>query len=556
MTDLDKKLIAIDLEGHGRCEVPTGSSINDLAAACFKEHKLPIVGATIQNQMQDLSYELQEGDQVKMVDISSEDGVRIYRRSALFMLLKACHDLFPGRTLMVRHSLSEGVFCEFRQQETTPAEVQKLEEYMKNLAAQKLPIKRFVVDKEEALKIFTGLHQTDLIELLHQRNKDTIHVCQLDDFYEYFYGLVLTNTEQVEQFRLIYYPPGIILQTPVKKNPGVLMPFVEQRKLANIYSEAKAWAEMLNAPHVPAVNKTIAEGGLNDFIRVNEALHEKKIADIADQICRNKDVRIILIAGPSSSGKTTFSHRLFIQLKVNGKRPVSISLDNYFVDRKSTPLDENNEYDFETLEALKLDLFNQHLQQLINGEEVEMPVYNFINGTCETEGKKIQLGPGQPLILEGIHCLNDELTSSIYAKQKFKIYISALTQLNIDYSNNISTTDSRLVRRIIRDNRTRGHNALQTIKRWASVRRGEEKNIFPFQESADAMFNSSLVYELFILKPFAEPLLNQIGPENPEYAEAMRLLKFLSYFSPVVPEDRDIPYNSILREFVGNSCFE
>lgn len=550
------KMIWIDLVDKGKYEVAEGTEVKDLVDVYYTDHKLPIVGALIQNEMQDLNYLLQNGDTVEMVDIATEDGVRIYRRSALLMLLKACHDLFPGMTLIARHSLSDGLFCEFSNREVTPAEVKQLEEHMRDLEKQSLTIERFVVHMKEALEIFSSLNQQDLVELLKQRNKNIIHVCKLGDYYEYFYGLVLTNTAQVNQFRLIYYPPGMILQTPVKKNPGVLMPFVEQKKLANIYSEEKAWAEMLNAPHVPAVNKTIAQGGFKDFIRINEALHEKKIADIADQICNNKDVRIILIAGPSSSGKTTFAQRLFIQLKVNGKQPMAISLDNYFVDRCDTPLDEDSEYDFESLEALKLDLFNEHLQKLINGEEVEMPIYNFIKGTCEAEGKKIKLGPGQPLILEGIHCLNDELTSSIYSKQKFKIYISALTQLNIDFSNNISTTDSRLVRRIIRDNRTRGHNALQTIKRWPSVRRGEEKNIFPFQESADAMFNSSLVYELFVLKPFIEPLLNQVGTENKEYAEAMRLQKFLSYFTPVILEDRDIPYNSILREFIGNSCFE
>lgn len=558
MVKLDEspKMIMIELIDQGRFEVAEGTKVKDLVAAYYKEHQLPIVGALIRNEMQDLNYLLQDDDTVEMIDISNEDGVRIYRRSAFLMLLKACNDLFPGRTIMARHSLSDGLFCEFPQQEITASEVKKLEEYMRDMEKQSLPIERFVVHMKEALEIFSSLNQMDLVELLKQRNKNIIHLCKLGDYYEYFYGLVLTNTAQINQFRLIYYPPGLILQTPVKKNPGVLMPFVEQKKLASIYSEEKAWAEMLNAPHVPAVNNTIARGGFKDFIRINEALHEKKVADIADQICNNKDIRVILIAGPSSSGKTTFAQRLFIQLKVNGKQPMAISLDNYFVDRCDTPLDEDNEYDFESLEALKLDLFNEHLQQLINGEEVQMPIYNFVKGACEEESRRIRVGPGQPLILEGIHCLNDELTSSIFAKQKFKIYISALTQLNIDYSNNISTTDSRLVRRIIRDNRTRGNNALQTIRRWPSVRRGEEKNIFPFQESADAMFNSSLVYELFILKPYIEPLLNQVGTENREYAEAMRLQKFLSYFTPVIMEEKDIPYNSIIREFIGNSCFE
>ncbi|NLF46239.1 MAG: nucleoside kinase [Syntrophomonadaceae bacterium] len=550
------EMINIELLDRGKVEVPLGTKVVDLILGFYTEHQILIVAALVRNEMKDLNYLLQEGDTVEMVDLSDEDGVRIYRRSAFFILQKACDELFPGRILMARHSLSDGLFCEFSNQEITPREVKQLEERMREIVKRRLPIERLVVYMKEALEIFSAANQDDLVTLLQQRNKNIIHVTRLEGFYEYFYGLLLTNTEQLIKFNLVYYPPGLILQTPMTKSPAAVMPFVEQKRLASIYSEEKAWAEMLNAPHVPAVNKIIADGGFKDLIRINEALHEKKIADIADQICQNKDIRVILIAGPSSSGKTTFAQRLYIQLKVNGKNPMAISLDNYFVDRCDTPIDEFGEYDFESIDALKLDLFNEHLQQLINGDEVEMPLFNFVKGTCEDQGEMIRLGSDQLLILEGIHCLNDELTSSVYSKQKFKIYISALTQLNIDYSNNISTTDSRLVRRIIRDNRTRGSNALDTIKRWSSVRRGEEKNIFPFQENADAMFNSSLVYELFILKPYIESLLNQVRTDNREYAEAMRLQKFLSYFTPVMLEERDIPYNSIIREFIGNSCFE
>jgi uridine kinase len=558
MSSMEEKseMINIELLDRGKVEVPLGTKVVDLILGFYTEHQILIVAALVRNEMKDLNYLLQEGDTVEMVDLSDEDGVRIYRRSAFFILQKACDELFPGRILMARHSLSDGLFCEFSNQEITPREVKQLEERMREIVKRRLPIERLVVYMKEALEIFSAANQDDLVTLLQQRNKNIIHVTRLEGFYEYFYGLLLTNTEQLIKFNLVYYPPGLILQTPMTKSPAAVMPFVEQKRLASIYSEEKAWAEMLNAPHVPAVNKIIADGGFKDLIRINEALHEKKIADIADQICQNKDIRVILIAGPSSSGKTTFAQRLYIQLKVNGKNPMAISLDNYFVDRCDTPIDEFGEYDFESIDALKLDLFNEHLQQLINGDEVEMPLFNFVKGTCEDQGEMIRLGSDQLLILEGIHCLNDELTSSVYSKQKFKIYISALTQLNIDYSNNISTTDSRLVRRIIRDNRTRGSNALDTIKRWSSVRRGEEKNIFPFQENADAMFNSSLVYELFILKPYIESLLNQVRTDNREYAEAMRLQKFLSYFTPVMLEERDIPYNSIIREFIGNSCFE
>jgi uridine kinase len=344
------------------------------------------------------------------------------------------------------------------------------------------------------------------------------------------------------------------LQTPEPSDLNLDHPFHEQSKLFQVYQEAKAWAGMLDTPHLAALNDIIENQQIEDLIRVNEALQEKKIAQIADMIVKNPSKRLVLIAGPSSSGKTTFAQRLLIQLRVNGRRPVSISLDNYFIDQKLTPLDENGEYDFEALEALKLDLFNDHLTRLLDGEEVEMPIYSFKQGCCLEKGINISVPAGEPIIIEGIHGLNDQLTWSIPREQKFKIYVSALTQLNIDYANRIPTTDCRLIRRIIRDSRTRGYSALNTIKRWPSVRRGEEKHIFPFQENADIMFNSSLVYELAALKPLAEPLLEEITDDNREYVEARRLLKFLSYFRSISSEP--IPPNSILREFVGGSWFD
>jgi uridine kinase len=321
-----------------------------------------------------------------------------------------------------------------------------------------------------------------------------------------------------------------------------------------IHKEAKDWAGMLQTPHLAALNEIIERGNIDDIIQVNEALHEKKIAYIADSICTNPEIRLVLIAGPSSSGKTSFAQRLLIQLRVNGRRPVSISMDNYFVDRLDTPRDENGDYDFESIEAMNLDLFNDHLSRLINGEEVEIPIYNFKKGCSEDRGIMIKVPAGEPIIIEGIHGINNRLTWRIPQEQKFKIYVSALTQLNLDYSNRIPTTDCRLIRRIIRDSRTRGYSALDTIKRWPSVRRGEEKNIFPYQENADVMFNSSLVYELSVLKPYAEILLEGISSEHFEHVEARRLLKFLSYFRAIEPNS--IPPNSILREFIGGSWFK
>ncbi|MDD3899521.1 MAG: nucleoside kinase, partial [Syntrophomonadaceae bacterium] len=413
---------------------------------------------------------------------------------------------------------------------------------------------RMTVPKEEARRIFARQGQMDKVKLLEFRDKDHVHIYELDGFYEYFYGYMLPFTGLINCFRLLNYPPGLILQTPEKDNPGHIEEYLEQPKLAQVFQEAKKWAEMLDTPHVAALNDIITHGSAGDLIRVNEALHEKKIAYIADRICADSGIRVVLISGPSSSGKTTFAQRLLIQLRVNGRRPVMVSLDDYFVDRDLTPRDEDGDYDFEALEALKLDLFNDHLIRLIKGEEVEMPIYSFKDGCCALQGRMTRVPLGEPIIIEGIHGLNEHLTWSIPREQKFKIYISALTQLNVDYTNRIPTTDSRLLRRILRDSRTRGYSARETLERWPSVRRGEERNIFPFQENADVMFNSSLVYELSVLRPYVEPLLLEISPEYPQNLEARRLLKFLSYFQELGADE--VPHNSILREFVGGSCFK
>jgi uridine kinase len=436
--------------------------------------------------------------------------------------------------------------------ETNENEVTAIQEKMKELQAHDLPINKMVVRTGDACRIFAEQDKEDKVKLLEYRNKDEVHVYEMDGFYEYFYGYMVSRTSSINEFRVLNYPPGIILQTPEINKPGILQPYIPQKKLASVFTEAKRWAEMLRTPHLAALNDMVKQGQINDIIRVNEALHEKKIANIAD-IC-SRDIRLILISGPSSSGKTTFAQRLLIQLRVNGRNPVSISLDNYFINRDKTPRDDNGEYDFESLDALNLELFNDHLGRLIRGEEVEIPVYNFKTGTSEPSGISIRVPDGEPIIIEGIHGLNDRLTWTVPQEQKYKIYVSALTQLNIDNTNRIPTTDSRLIRRIIRDNRTRGHNALNTIKRWPSVRRGEEKNIFPFQENADVIFNSSLVFELPVLKQYAEPLLMEITDQYPEHMEAKRLLKFLSYLCPVPGED--IPPNSILREFIGGSWFK
>ncbi len=554
ISSLEMPHIEVEVKGQGCFCLPVGCKVADVVDLVQKQCHHQIVAVIIDNELKDLHHILWSNTELELVDVSMEAGMRIYRRSAAFLLIKACRDLFPERKLVIKHSLSNGLFCEFLEHICNEQEVKMLESYMREMVAQCLPIKKEIVSKAEARQIFTRQGQADKVKLFEFRDKDHVHICELDGFFEYFYGYMVTNTGVINNFTLFNYSPGMILQTPEKDEPELIKPYIDQPKLAHVFQEAKKWAEMLEIPHVAALNDMIEFGDIADMIRVNEALHEKKIASIADMICSDPRIRLVLIAGPSSSGKTTFAQRLLIQLRVNGRRPLSISLDNYFIDRDHTPKDENGNYDFEALEALRLDRFNQDLLGLINGEIVEMPVYNFKLGCCEPRGIPMKLPPGEPILIEGIHGLNDKLTALIPAEQKFKIYISALTQLNIDYTNRIPTTDSRLIRRIVRDARTRGYSAVNTLKQWPSVRNGEEKNIFPYQENADVMFNSSLVYELSVLKPVAEPLLREITAEYPEHVEARRMLKFLSYFRPLSPES--VPDTSILREFVGGGCFK
>ncbi len=546
--------INVTINGVGSFQAERGSRLGDLIASIGNKWPYAIVAGIISNTIRDLQTTLDIDCTVELVDTSMEAGLRIYRRSATFLLIKACRDLFPERTMMIKHTLSNGLFCEFVGQPTTDIEIEQIQERMRAIVAQDLPINKYLIENEEARRIFAQQGQEDKVKLLRYRDKEAAHVYELDGFKEYFYGYMVYRTGILDKFKLLYLSPGMILRTPEKDDIELLKPYHEQKKLAMIHQEAKDWAEMLHVPHLAALNEIITKGEVDDIIRVNEALHEKKIAYIADTICANRSIRLVLISGPSSSGKTTFAQRLLIQLRVNGRHPVSISLDNYFVDRSRTPQDEYGNYDFEALEALDLDLFNDHLARLIDGEEVEIPIYNFKTGMSEKRGIMLKVPPGEPIIIEGIHGLNERLTWRIPLINKFKIYISALTQLNVDYSNRIPTTDSRLIRRIIRDSRTRGYSALNTIKCWPSVRRGEDKNIFPFQENADVMFNSSLVYELSVLKLYVEPLLEAIGNEYPEHVEASRLLRFLSYFR-VIPST-NVPPNSILREFIGGSWFE
>jgi uridine kinase len=425
---------------------------------------------------------------------------------------------------------------------------------MKELVRLKLPFVKRLLTVDQAKAIFEKSGRMDRFHAIEHRERTYVTIYSCDGYDDYFYGYMAPDTSYIQSFRLKFYSPGLLLMYPEKSKPIVLPEFEEQKKLLNIFHEYKTWGSILGVENVGALNDIIKDGQICDFMRVSEALQEKKIAQIADMIINSPNKKkVVLISGPSSSGKTTFAHRLSIQLRVNGLKPVTISLDDYFVDREHTPRDESGDFDFEALEAIDLCLFNSHLAELIEGGEVEIPIFNFSKGCRESVGRNLRISENQILVIEGIHGLNEKLTATIPRESKFKIYVSALTSMNIDDHNRIPTTDTRIIRRIVRDFQFRGNNALNTIKRWPSVRRGEEKNIFPFQEEADVMFNSSLIFELGVLKSFAEPLLSEIDSTQTEFSEARRLIEFLSYFLPIEPGE--IPANSIIREFIGGSCF-
>jgi uridine kinase len=542
---------------HDKIEiVPGGRTLLEISENLRELYSAPITAALVNNKLQELSYLVPDGASVEFLDLTSKEGMRIYHRSLTFLLIYATHELFPEATVKVEHSLSKGLYCEIKKDPALSAEdVSRIEERMRQLVNSDLPLKKHKLPLAEVEEVFLRQEYDDKVVLLKYLAKDYLSLYSLNGLQDSLHGYHVPSTGLLQVFALKYYMPGVLLRFPDEKDPSALAPFEEQPKLFGIFREAEKWGSILGFDTVGAMNRLIEDGQGPDVVRIAEALHEKKIAQIADMITEHQDeVCIILVAGPSSSGKTTFAQRLRTQLLVNGIRPFPLSLDDYFVDREHTPLDESNQPDFEHIEAIDLPLFNDHLLRLISGEEVDIPTFNFATGAREYHGKKIKLEKDQPLILEGIHGLNERLTASIPRSRKFKIYISALTALNIDRHTRIHTTDTRLLRRIVRDNQFRGHDALSTIRRWPSVRRGEERNIFFLQEEADVMFNSSLVFELAVLKLFAEPLLRNISDTEPEFIDAKRLLTFLSCFITLDPGNH-VPSNSILREFIGESCF-
>lgn len=502
----------------------------------------------------ELFKDIDSNGEIELIMFDSPIGYKIYTRTLQFIFIKATLDLFDNSVITIEHSIGEGVFGELHKEEALSAEdIDKIKLRMKEIIEKDLSINKIKVKIEKAIEIFKEYGMDDKVSLLNQVSFENVNLYELDGRYDYFYGQMAYSTGVIKAFDLMYYDPGFVLRYPKKDDLNVVSNFKENRKLSQIFMETERWLNILGVGEVGSLNDKVKNKEFRDLVMVSEALHEKKIAQIADMINERKETKVVLIAGPSSSGKTTFANRLSVQLRVNGHVPIPISLDDYFVDREHTPKDENGEYDFESVYSLDLELFNSNLSGLLKGEEVEIPSFNFKKGEREWVGHKLTLPSNGILLIEGIHGLNPILTSSILDKQKFKIYISALTQLNLDNHNRIATTDIRRVRRIVRDYLSRGYGAEETLKMWPSIRRGEERNIFVFQEEADVMFNSTLVYELCVLKRYALEELDKISPDSSVYLEASRLKSFLGFFKEI---DKDyVPMNSILREFIGGSVF-
>jgi uridine kinase len=537
-------------------EAPIGTPLEAFMEAGELNEPAPIVAALVDGELRELTYRVTGDVSVTPVTMANTDGMRIYRRSLTLLLVTAAHELFPEAEVYVDYSVTfGGYFCDVRgRPDFTPEELGRLEKRMWELVQADLPITREEVPLDRAIAIFKERGERDMLRLLTNRRKDYLTMYTLRDTQDWFHGYMVPSTGYLRYFALEPYPGGFILRFPRQSAPTTIQPVRDYPKLTAVWREYGQWQRVIGVEDVGALNEAIVGGRIDEVILVAEALHAQRIAAIASEIAEAHDrVRLVLVAGPSSSGKTTFTRRLAVQLLANGVRPVAISLDNYFVERTKTPRDINGDYNFEALEALDLALFNEHLLRLLDGDEVTLPRYDFVTGTRQV-GDTLSITPDHVILVEGIHGLNPRLVPQVPPEYIFRVYVSALTHLNLDRHNRISTTDTRLIRRMVRDARTRNYRPYETIQRWDSVRRGEEQYIFPYQEHANVMFNSALVYEMAVLKPLAEPLLREVKPGTLEYVEARRLLAFLEWFLPC-PADV-VPSNSILREFVGGSILE
>ncbi len=535
-------------------DVKESTPVNELLKDEIQKAKCKVIACKFNNEIKSLNYKIKSDGKLELIDLEHKDGMRIYRRGLVYIISKAVCETYPGALMTINYQLSNAMFCTVDNLKITNEVIKNVNNRVKEIINSNLPIEKRFMTKEEAIKFYDkentlkGKLQLDL----KQKKEVTLYYCE--DYYNYFYGVLPISTNFVEAYEISKYDDGILIRYPSKENPYQLSEFKDTPKLFATLEEYQELHKVLNVNTLYKLNKIVEKGTIEEYVLLDEALHEKKVGAIADHIAENKNIKLIAIAGPSSSGKTTFAKRLGLQLRLNGLKPKIISVDNYFVEREETPLDEEGNYDFESIDAVDTKLLNNDLVKLLKGEEIDAPTFNFHTGHKEYKGNKMQLASDEILVMEGIHCLNDKLTYLIPKKQKYKIYISALTVLNIDYYNRISTTDTRLIRRIVRDYKFRGYNAIHTLERWPSVNRGEDKNIFTFQEEADVMFNSSLIYELSVLKKYAIPLLQEIEITSPLYSEAKRIISMLSYFKDI--PDEAVPSHSLLREFIGGSIFK
>ena len=522
------------------------------------DYSSPIVAVKLNGEVRDIQTPFSESDTISFIELNSSLGWKIYRRSVLFLLIAAVSKIEKNAEVIAKFTVNKGLYCEIKLpgREIDPTFIAKVDRTMRAMISENIPIIKHSIQRTEAIERFQKLGQSGKVNLLSELSQDIISIYTCEEYTDYLYGPMLYETKYLDRFELDHEPFGVLIRTPDERTHGQIRKRVSQPKFGSILAESKAWADILDCRFISDLNRINKENKIGDLIRVSEALQEKRIAQISDHIFSHREnIRLILIAGPASSGKTSFAQRLRVQLRVNGLRPIMISLDDYFLNREDTPLNEKGQYDYESLDALDTKLFNQNMIDLLEGKDVQIPRYNFITGKREWKKEAIlSIHSDQPIIIEGIHGLNEYLTKDIPRINKYKIYISALTQLNIDAHNRIPTTEVRFLRRLVRDYQFRGAKALKSIRQWPDVRAGEEKYIFPFQEEADVLFNSALIYEIGILKKYAVPLLEEIRRGEEGYTEARLILRFLQYVDEINAID-DIPNNSILREFIGKSVF-
>lgn len=544
--------------GQSIYEVEEGTTLEQLAKQLQKKEEPVILLAYMDGKLTELFTEIKKDCHVRFVTLKEQAGYMAYKRTATFIFLKACEDLLgkgESTKIAIDYSIGNSIFCDFSSMERVVDDkfAHSIQKRMEQLYESDLPITKRSLDTDQASRYFDSVGLKGKRELFKFRRESKTNIYSMDGYDNYFYGYMAQSTGYIPAFLVSAYQHGVVLQIPKRKQTEEIVPFTPQPKLFHVMQRSREWTKTMGVDTVGALNDEITYGNINHLILLQEGLQEKLLADISDEIV-SKNKRIILIAGPSSSGKTTFSHRLSIQLEIAGLTPHPVSMDDYFLDRELSPRDENGNYNFETIASLDVDLLTKHINQLLNGEEVDVPSYNFVTGKREYHGHKLKIGQKDVLVMEGIHGLNGTLTNEIPEDAKYRIYVSALNQINLDEHNRIPSSDGRLLRRIVRDAMTRGNDARETISRWDSVRKGEEDNIFPYQEEADVMFNSAQVYEIAVLKQYAEPLLFAVPKDCPEYQEAKRLLKFLEYFLNIPSEA--IPKTSLLREFIGGSCFD